>query len=120
MNIYELQRYKVTNGDGESTWEEPDKNGDYVRWDDLHKLAGYPPQQNPLLDHVLDQLAGPREHFRKTLQDKDRLLQQMCSYAEYMGKKQGVPPWYIIGKITSHGSVVSSAIYELYRRRDDG
>lgn len=119
MNIHELQRYDVTNGDGESTWEEPEKNGDYVRWEDLEKLANRPPEPNPLLEQLLDGLRGPRDEFRKTLQDKDKLLQQMCSYAEYMSSKRGVAPWSVIGEITSHGSGVSSAIYELYRRRDN-
>ena len=69
----------------------------------------------PTVDEVLDDLRGPRESFRATLEDKDKLLSQMCRYAERLGKKKRVPPWSIIGEITDHGSGVSNAIYELYR-----
>jgi len=119
MNINELQRYRITPGiSGDDVSEEPDPCGEYVRWEDLLQLAGYLPEENPLLEQLLDGLRGPREEFRKTLQDKDKLLQQMCSYADYISNKTGVAPWSIIGEITHHGSGVSSAIYELYRRRE--
>jgi len=34
-----IQRLNVENGDGESTWTEPDKNGDYVYWEDVAQLV---------------------------------------------------------------------------------
>ena len=72
----------------------------------------------PTIDEVLDGLRGPRESFRQVLTDKDKLLSQMCRYAERKAKQKRVPPWSIIGDITDHGSGVSSAIYELYRPRE--
>ena len=33
-----IQRVSVENGDGESTWTEPDMNGDYVYWDDIAEV----------------------------------------------------------------------------------
>ena len=69
----------------------------------------------PTIDEVLDSLRGPRESFRATLADKDKILSRMCRYAERKAKQIRVPPWSIIGEITDHGSGVSNAIYELYR-----
>lgn len=71
----------------------------------------------PDIETILDNLRGPRESFRKILEDKDALLANACAYAEWKAKKNGVPPWAIIGDMFGHGSGVSSAIYELYRRR---
>lgn len=71
----------------------------------------------PDIETILDSLRGPRESYRKILEDKDALLAKACAYAEWKAKKMRVPPWSIIGAIFGHGSGVSSAIYELYRRR---
>lgn len=74
-----------------------------------------PRKTRPTVDEVLDELRGPRESFRATLTDKDKLLSQMCRYAEREARRKRVPPWSIIGEITDHGSGVASAIYALYR-----
>lgn len=70
------------------------------------------------LEQVLDMLHGPRDSFRRDLTDIDELMAAVCDYAEDLPKKKRVPAWSIIGQITQHGSGVSNAIYELYRRRD--
>ena len=75
---------------------------------------------NSRLDDVLDCLHGPRESFRKTLTDRDALLQKVCEYAELEAKRKRVHPWSVIGPIMGHGSGVSFAIYELYRKRKGG
>lgn len=74
----------------------------------------------PNIETILDTLRGPREHFREILENKDELLRGMCDYAEFVAKRKKVPAWSVIGEITSHGSGVSCAIYELYRRRENG
>jgi hypothetical protein len=69
------------------------------------------------IEEALEHLRGNKEHFRKVLTDKTKILNSMCDYAERMAKKKRLEPWSIIGDITDHGSGVSSAIYELYRRK---
>lgn len=69
------------------------------------------------IDEALEHLNGNKEHFRKVLLDKTEILKSMCDYARRTAKKKKLPPWSIIGDITGHGSGVSSAIYELYRRK---
>jgi hypothetical protein len=74
MNINELQRYNVENGDGESTWEEPDKNGDYVRWEDLENLA----TRSPFAAEVnrrRGEMAGLRETLRENGIEGKTILQ---------------------------------------------
>ena len=70
------------------------------------------------LNEVLDLLRGPRDEFRREMTDIDKLMMHVCDYAESVAKRKRVPVWLIIGEITCHGSGVSSAIYELYRRRE--
>lgn len=72
------------------------------------------------LEEVLDSLRGPREAFRRDITDIDTLMMRVCDYAESVAKRKRREPWAIIGEITCHGSGVSSAIYELYRRREEG
>lgn len=71
----------------------------------------------PALDEVIAPLRGDHERFREILLDKDRLLERMCDFAEAMAERKGCEPWSIVGEITSHGSGMSQAIYELYRKR---
>ena len=71
------------------------------------------------LNEVLDSLRGPRESFRVAITDIDKLMMRICVNAESAAKRKRVHPWSIISEITGHGSGVSSAIYELYRRRDE-
>jgi hypothetical protein len=71
------------------------------------------------IDKVLEGLTGPKDHFRKVLTDKSAILQSVCDYAERTALAEGVPPWAIVSDITAHGSGVSSAIYELYRRKPE-
>jgi hypothetical protein len=77
-------------------------------------------RERPLIDEVLKGLHGNPETFRKILLDKDAILARVCRYAERVAKRKRVEPWLIIGDITSHGSGVSNAIYQLYRDRQDG
>jgi len=71
------------------------------------------------IDEVLESLRGNKEEFRKILLDKDKLLQNVCRYAERVAKRKRVEPWSIISDMTDHGSGVSCAIYELYRQRKE-
>lgn len=70
----------------------------------------------PTIDEVLSRLRGNPETFRTILTDKDGLLEKLCSYATFKSKHERCPAWSIIGDILGHGSGVSSAIYELYRK----
>jgi len=69
------------------------------------------------IEEALDSLRGSRERFRPMLENKDKILESMCDYAERAGRDQQVPPWSIISDITQHGSGVSNAIYQVYRRQ---
>ena len=71
----------------------------------------------PTPDVVIEQLRGPHDRFREIITDKDKLLEQVCNYAEFMAGQKHCEPWSIIGQITGHGSGISNAIYELYRKR---
>jgi len=70
------------------------------------------------VDVVLDKLYGDPEHFRDALTNVDSLMRKVCSYAERKAKKARYEPWSIISEITGHGSGVSSAIYDLYRKKE--
>ena len=67
---------------------------------------------------MLDSLRGPRESFRESLTSIDHLMGRACVYAEYWSKKKRVQPWSILGEIFGHGSGVSSALYELYKKSE--
>jgi hypothetical protein len=71
------------------------------------------------IEKVLENLRGAKDRFRSILLDKDKLLERMCSYAERIAKRRRLEPWSIISDITTHGSGVSSAIYNLYRLQND-
>jgi len=68
------------------------------------------------IDDVLKSLRGDPESFREILTNKDDLLAKVCAYAEQKAKKKRLPEWSIIKEIFGHGSGVSAAIYELYRK----
>jgi hypothetical protein len=106
------------NGDG-GYWDSEGTDQWYTCWECAESRAADSPPIKAVarIDQVLEHLNGNKEHFRKLLEDKDALLASVCDYAEYRAEKARVPPWSIIGEITSHGSGVSSAIYELYRRQ---
>jgi hypothetical protein len=71
------------------------------------------------IDELLDGFnGGNREMYRKMLEDKDGLLACFCAYAEKVAKKKRCPAWAVISDITHHGSGVSAAIYELYRKHE--
>lgn len=71
------------------------------------------------LDEVVNCLHGSnKEHFRSVLMDKVELLANVCDYAARRAARERVEPWSVIKRLTSHGSGVSSAIYELYRRKE--
>lgn len=69
------------------------------------------------VEKLLETLRGPREEFRRVLLDTDTLMADLMSFVEQIAKKRKQPPWSLIGEITNHGSGVSSAIYELYRKK---
>ena len=71
------------------------------------------------VENAISGLRGNRDYFRSIVTDKDELLHSMCGYAKDEAERQRCEPWSIISEITGHGSGVSSAIYEIYRRRDD-
>jgi hypothetical protein len=74
-----------------------------------------------LLEKVLSDLHGDKESFRDTLTNLPEIMRSICDYAEYVVSRGGSTCcWSIIGKMTSHGSGVASAIYELYRTRKKG
>lgn len=70
------------------------------------------------MDDALSRLYGDPEYFRDALTNVDSLMQKVCSYAEWKAKKARCEPWSIISEITGHGSGVSSAIYDLYRKKE--
>lgn len=74
---------------------------------------------NARVESVLDRLVGSRESYRSILTDKDRLLRKLCEYANRRARNIRCEPWSIVGQMFGHGSGVSSAIYELYRERDE-
>lgn len=78
---------------------------------------------NVRVERALDMLRGPRESYRPILTDKDKILARICSYAKRTAagddERRSVPVWSVVSDITGHGSGVSSAIYELYRERDE-
>lgn len=69
------------------------------------------------IELVLDGLRGPREGFREILTDTDTLMADLMAFVDVCAKRRKQEPWSLIGQITGHGSGVSSAIYELYRRK---
>ncbi len=71
----------------------------------------------PTPEEVIAPMAGDRERFREIVTDKDGLLERMCDYAEAMALREGCEPWSIVGHVTGHGSGISNAIYQLYRKR---
>lgn len=78
---------------------------------------------NARVERALNMLRGPRESYRPILTDRDKILARICSYAKRTAagddERRSVPVWSVISDITGHGSGVSSAIYELYRERDE-
>ena len=70
------------------------------------------------IEEVLDHLRGNKETFRESLSDKNKLLASVCDYAKRVAKRKKLEPWSIVSDMTDHGSGVSSAIYELYRRKE--
>ena len=66
------------------------------------------------IEEALDGLNGPREVFRPMLQ-AEAILNRICGTAELLAQQREVPPWVIISEMTSHGSGVSNAIYQVYR-----
>lgn len=72
------------------------------------------------LERCLDTLTGSREDFRRLLTDTEGMIRRLCQYAENEGLRREVEPWAVISRILGHGSGVSSAIYELYRRPEGG
>lgn len=75
---------------------------------------------NARVESAILGLVGNKDAFREMVTDRDSILRSVCDYAEYVAKQKGCEPWSIMGRITGHGSGVSSAIYEIYRRRNDG
>lgn len=74
----------------------------------------------PTVDELLDNFAGGnREYYMTCLTNKDGLLERVCDYAEDIARVRDCEPWSIIMQVTNHGSGVSKAIYELYRRREE-
>lgn len=69
------------------------------------------------VEKVLDDLSGPRDVFRAAITNTDKLLADVMEFAEKLAKKRRVQPWSIVSEMTDHGSGVSQAIYELYRRK---
>lgn len=71
------------------------------------------------VEKAISNLRCDMGYFRSVVTDKDGLLRKMCDYAEYESNRQRCEPWSIVKQITGHGSGVSAAICEIYRRRDD-
>lgn len=71
------------------------------------------------VETAISNLRGNMDYFRSIVTDKDELLRCMCGYAKDEAERQRCEPWSIISEIVGHGSGVSAAIYEIYRRRDD-
>jgi hypothetical protein len=68
------------------------------------------------IEEALDGLYGDRERFRPML-EPEAILKQICRTAEMTADRKGRPAWSIISDITGHGSGVSNAIYQVYRKQ---
>lgn len=55
-----------------------------------------------------------KDYFRKCLHSV-AIVNRMCDVAKCDAERKNREPWGIIKEMTSHGSGVSSAIYEVYR-----
>lgn len=67
------------------------------------------------IGHQLSRLQGSTEYFRECLQS-DAIMERVCQFAELEAERRHCEPWNIIGEVTGHGSGVSSAIYEVYKK----
>jgi hypothetical protein len=93
---------------------DPDK--DYLDWKpELAKQL----IDNDRLEAAIKNINGSRAYFIEKLSDRNELLAKVCDYCERLAKRKRLPPWSIMGDITTHGSGVSGAIYEMYRRLTD-
>jgi hypothetical protein len=92
-----------------------DPSKDYLDWEP-HIAAQLVDSEK--LDEVVAHMNGDPNHFRQILCDKNKLLERICTYAELKASRQKKEPWSIIKDITAHGSGVSAAIFELYRRKE--
>ncbi len=72
----------------------------------------------PSTTEVVSHLRGPLDTFAAIIDDQEKLLEKVCDYAARRAAREKVPPWSIIGHIFGHGSGVSNAIYERYRKRE--
>lgn len=91
-----------------------DPDADTLEWKPSIAKQIEPPEG---IEEALTHVRGNKEHFRQVLLDKNAILTSVCDYAERVAKKKRLEPWSIISDMTDHGSGVSSAIYELYRRK---
>lgn len=71
------------------------------------------------IEKALGSLGENKEDFRQVLMDKSEIIKRVCDYADHRASQEGGPPWAFISDVTSHGSRVSAAIYELYRRKPE-
>lgn len=69
------------------------------------------------IDEVIESLRGNKDDFRKLLSDRTEILARICDIVEQKSVFRRVAPWTVMKDITGHGSGVSSAIFELYRRK---
>lgn len=69
------------------------------------------------IESAIECLRGNKDYFRESVSDKAELLSQVCDYVEREAKRKNTEPWCVMSEIVHHGSGVSSAIYELYRRQ---
>lgn len=93
-----------------------DPDADALDWKPELKAALAEPDG---LDAVLDGLCGNPDTFRPILLDKTALLADFCDHVALIAKRERRPAWSVISDITKHGSGVSAAIYELYRRKPE-
>ncbi len=72
------------------------------------------------LERVIGNLRGDPEYFCRVLTDTPALLAKVIDYCEHEAERKRCEPWSIAGQIFGHGSGVSAAIVELYRRDEKG
>lgn len=72
------------------------------------------------LERVIGVLRGDKEYFRRVLTDTPELLAKVIDFCEYEAERKRCEPWSIAKQIFGHGSGVSAAIVELYRRDEKG
>ena len=88
--------------------------------DQLEEVAASIESEFGIKDHrmeeVLRRINGTPDAFRPILSDRTELLSKVCDYADILADRRRTEPWVIMQDIFGHGSSVSAALFDLYRK----